>query len=228
MILFIASRGIAGGLRRGLRLIPGGAGSRVLVPEMLSVPGRDHDPDRSDHDRMVIDGRVRSACPLTGVVTGLDAVQPGDLPHVAAGDRAFVAAEMTAFLRVWLTTLPCPVVDPPTAIALSGPAGESATWSAAATELGVAHRRAAPFSPARATTVTVIHNGIIGPVPAPAIAAAALALTRTARVTAARLTFAEEPDGPVLLGALPWWNFPSPLVLRAILTYLPREERPPR
>ena len=55
---------------------------------------------------------------------------PADLPHVRAADRAFVAGEMTAFLHGWLGGLDCLVLDPPTTLALSGPAGERATWVA--------------------------------------------------------------------------------------------------
>jgi hypothetical protein len=36
-------------------------------------------------------------------------------------------------------------------------------------------------------------------------------------VTAVRLLFTEEAGDPVLVGAVPWWHVPSPLVLRAVL-----------
>ena len=64
-------------------------------------------------------GRAVDAAQLTEVSTTLGAVTPWDLPHVRAADREFVAAEMTAFLRLWPTTLACPVTDAATGRAAS-------------------------------------------------------------------------------------------------------------
>jgi hypothetical protein len=242
MILFIAGRGTAGIAARVLRSMPSGtAGTGVLTPEGLSVPGWAHDPEHPAGDRAVIDGQVRQSCQLTGVVTALDAVLPADLPHVTAGDRDFVAAEMTAFLRDWLATLACPVIDRPTTLALSGRAADPATWSAAAATLGVTERLGTAVPVTRITTVTVAADRVISPAPASRPARApcrppasrlfpaepmtaaeravkvALDLARTAGVTAARLMFSAEAGEPALVGAAPWWHVPSPLVLRAIL-----------
>jgi hypothetical protein len=207
-------------LRRGARRMLGPAsrwpGVTILEPSGLSVPGWAHDPDEPGEDRLVADGVICPARRLTAVITALDAVAPGDLPHVVAGDRSFVAAEMTAFLRSWLRTLACPVLDRPTVLALSGSAGDREVWSRAAAELGVLDRQAAPVPRARARAVTVIAGRIVGPAAPPAVAAAALALTRVAGVTAAHLTFTD--DGH-LAGAAPWWHRPAPAALQALLAH---------
>ena len=145
MILVIAGRQTARALRRlrGRAARPRNDGAvTVLDPAGLSVPGWTYDPADPDSGRIVIDGQAGHAAGLTAVITALDAVAPGDVPHVRIADRAFVAAEMTAFLRGWLATLACPVVDPPTTLALSGPGADRAVWSAAAA--AAASRSASP------------------------------------------------------------------------------------
>jgi hypothetical protein len=237
MIVVLAGRGTAGVVRRLLRSQDRPEVS-VLSPAGLSVSGWAHDPEHPADDCAVLDGRAVRADELTGVVTALDAVLPGDLPHVAAGDRGFVAAEMTAFLRDWLDTLACPVIDRPTALTLSGRAAQRAAWTAAAATLGITERLGTAAVPVTAvTTVTVAAGQVIGPVrtapgspggpgsaagharaaPAGQVPAAALALARTAGVTAVRLLFTEDAADPVLVGAVPWWHVPSPLVLCAVL-----------
>jgi hypothetical protein len=220
VIVVLAGRGTAGVVRRLLRSRDR-PGVSVLPPAGLSVPGWAHDPEHPAGDRAVIDGRAVRPDELTGVVTALDAVLPGDLPHVAAADRGFAAAEMTAFLRDWLDTLACPVIDRPTTLTLSGRAAQRAAWTAAAAALGITERLGTAAVPVTAvTTVTVAAGQVIGPVraaPSGQLPAAALALARAAGVTAARLLFTEEAGDPVLVGALPWWHVPSPLVLRAVL-----------
>jgi hypothetical protein len=209
MILLIVRRGA----RRLIGPASGWPGVAVLEPAGLSEPGWAHDPDRPQDGRLVADGAICPARRLTAVITALDAVAPGDLPHVVAGDRRFVASEMTAFLRSWLRTLACPVLDRPTVLALSGSAGDRTVWSRAAAELGIPDRQATPVPKTRTRAVTVVAGRVIGPAPAPA-GAAALALARAAGVTAAHLSLTD--DGQ-LCGAVPWWYRPTPAALRALL-----------
>jgi hypothetical protein len=209
-----------------------------MAPADLSAPGWAHDPEDPAASRLTLaDGPDQvskisyPAGKITAVLTALDAVWPADLPHVRSADRAFVAAEMTAFLRDWLATMDCPVLDRPTTLTLSGPAGERAAWSAAAAALGVPDRQATAVPRSRLQTVTVAAGRVIGPAPGPptpssgqqpgpamsSVAATALALARAAGVTAARLTFTTGTgEIPALCAAVPWWHVPEPLVLRAL------------
>jgi hypothetical protein len=218
MILLILRRGA----RRPLGLagghIPGHPEARVLEPSGLSAPGWAHDPENSAEDRLVVDGEVCLAGRLTAVITALDIVEPFDLPHVRTEDRGFVASEMTAFLRSWLQTLACPVLDRPTTLALSGTAGDRAVWSKAAAALAVADRQASLTPRTRTHVVTVAASRVVGPAPEPA-AATALSLTRAANVTAARLTLTDDGREPALCEAVPWWHAPSPAALRALLAH---------
>ena len=218
MILLIVGRaarrplGLAGGR------VPGQPGVRVLTPSGLSAPGWAHDPENPAEDRLVVDGEVHPADRLTAVITALDAVGPFDLPHVRAEDRGFVASEMTAFLRSWLRTLTCPVLDQPTTLALSGAAADRRGWSEAAAALAVPDRRATLTPRPRTYAVTVVAGRVVGAAPGPA-AATALSLARAAGVTAARLRLTDDARQPALCEAGPWWHAPSPLALRALLTH---------
>jgi hypothetical protein len=218
MILLIIGRGARRPLGLAAGYVPGPAGVRVLEPSGLSTPGWAHDPENPAEDRLVIDGEVHPAGRLTAVITALDAVQPFDLPDVRAEDRAFVASEMTAFLRTWLGTLTCPVLDRPTALALSGAAGDRAVWSTAATALAVPDRQAAPAPRTRTHAVTVAACRVVGPAPEPA-AATALSLARTANVTAARLRLTDDAREPAFCEAVPWWYGSSPAALRVLLAH---------
>lgn len=251
MILLIASRAAqrplrGATLRAALGNLPESPEVRLMAPADLSAPGWTHHPgDPAAGLLTLADGPYR-ASEITAVLPALDAVWPADLPHVQPADRAFVAAEMTAFLRDWLATLDCPVLDRPTTLTLSGPAGERAAWSAAAAALGVPDRQATAVPRERLLTLTVAVGRIMGPAPGPpappsglrpgpvmaAAAATALALTRAAGVAAARLTFTTGTGGvtsdgtghdgpdevPALCAAIPWWHVPDPLVLRALVT----------
>ena len=218
MILLILARG--GRRTFGLARddVPGDWGVTVLEPSGLSVPGWAHDPESPRDDRLVVGGDHYGAGRLTAVITALDAVEPFDLPHVRTEDREFVASEMTAFLRSWLQTLDCPVLDPPTTLALSGTASDRAVWSRATAALAVADRQAIPVPRMRTHAVTVVAGKIIGPAPEPA-ATTALSLAQAANVTAARLTLTNDTHDPALCDATPWWHAPSRPALQALLAY---------
>jgi hypothetical protein len=198
--------------------VPGDWGVTVLEPSGLSVPGWAHDPESPRGDRLVIGGDDYGTGRRTAVITALDAVEPFDLPHVRTEDREFVASEMTAFLRSWLQTLDCPVLDPPTTLALSGAASDRAVWSKATAALAVADRQPIPVPRMRAHVVTVVAGTVIGPAPEPA-ATTALSLAQAANVTAARLTLTDDTHDPALCDAAPWWYAPSWPALQALLAY---------
>jgi hypothetical protein len=218
MILLILSRGA----RRALKVAEGDARGHseigILEPSELSVPGWSHNPENPREDRFVVAGEIHPAERLTAVITALDAVEPFDLPHVRTEDRGFVASEMTAFLRSWLLTLACPVLDRPTTVALSGAAGDPAAWSKAAAAVAVTDRQAAPTPRTRTRAVMVVAGRVVGPAPEPA-ASTALSLAHAANVTAARLTLTDDAHEPAFCRAAPWWRTPDPAALQALLAH---------
>ena len=95
---------------------------------------------------------------IRGVVSLLPTVYPGELPHIVADEREYIAGEMMAFLVAWLTCLPCPMVNPPTPLCLVGPRFYHEQWLAAAVQAGLSiirsERSAASFTGVSAVRAT--------------------------------------------------------------------------
>jgi hypothetical protein len=125
-----------------------GEAAVVVCPQDLTLPGWTYARDPSLRTGVSRRGPF-GADDLTAVIVLLPAVQPGHLTHVRARDRDYVAAEMTAFLRAWLTGLPCPVVNPPTATCLSGPALTAHQW------VGLCARLSVPALPTQLTVPAI-------------------------------------------------------------------------
>lgn len=135
MYLIIASQ-VDEDARALLSHFPRGA-ARLLIPRDLSRPGwqvLSTDPATAQG---VAGGSKFNSAALTGVLTLLPAIWPPELVHIARDDREYVAAEMTAFLKYWLATLPCPVINYPTAGSLAGPNWRQEQWWYTAREAGL-------------------------------------------------------------------------------------------
>jgi hypothetical protein len=132
------------------RLLAGRLGEAAVAvgPQDLSRPGWTYARNPSRRTGVSCRGRF-PADGLTAVISRISAIQPVHLTHVRPGDRDYVAAEMTAFLRAWLTGLSCPVVNPPTATCLSGPALTAHQW------VGLCARLSIPAQPAQLTVPAV-------------------------------------------------------------------------
>jgi hypothetical protein len=74
---------------------------------------------------------------IQAVATTLEAVSTYDLPHIVRDDRIYVAAEMRAFLLVWLSTIPCAVLNRPTPMSLAGCGWRAEQWILTAAALGI-------------------------------------------------------------------------------------------
>ena len=103
----------------------------------VSTPGWCHHVDVPQEAVAVVGGQVVRAGVIRGVLTRLWAVQPDDLPHIAAEERAYVAAEATAFLVAFLAALPCRMLNRPTAGSLCGPAWQPEQWIRTAARAGI-------------------------------------------------------------------------------------------
>jgi hypothetical protein len=145
----------------------------VLTCEDLSVTGWRHTSEQRAGDMAVIAGRLVAREEIEGVLIRWPSVFGKELHHILAEDREYVAAEMTAFLRAWLTSLPCPVLNRPSAASLLGPAWRPEQWVRAAAELGIPVRPLRrhltfpnqpnpPRAPEGYATVTVIGERCFG------------------------------------------------------------------
>src|SRR5579872_3914402 len=95
--------------------------ARLLTSADLSRKGWRHFSDEPTASTAVISGRVVPVDQISGVLTLLTGVFEQELVDIVPSDRSYAAAEMTAFLLCWLSTLKCPVLNRPTPTCLSGP-----------------------------------------------------------------------------------------------------------
>ncbi len=136
MLVIVASRTDGRALLLAERWKPHDA--RVLTSRDLSTKGWSHRLDNGSAATMtVIDGCAVASERITGVLTCVPAITEDELPNVVADDRQFVAAEMTALLTAWLSSLTCPVVNRPTPASLMGPNWYPEQWVCAANELNI-------------------------------------------------------------------------------------------
>jgi hypothetical protein len=116
-------------------------GAAPLTPDDLSQAGWRHYLNAPADGVAIVGGRRVGVAEISGVLVRLPCVYEQDLPHIVPADRGYVAAEMTAFLASWLSTLPCPVLNRPTPTCLAGPFWRPEQWAFAAARLGI------PISP---------------------------------------------------------------------------------
>ncbi|MEU7730180.1 hypothetical protein AB0B78_33915 [Streptomyces sp. NPDC040724] len=242
MILVLASRRDSGA--RQLVDVWGPGRARLLTVDDLSYAGwrvRTKDPTASF---AVVAGEEVAAGELTGVVTRLPAVTAPEVRRIRVEDRDYAASEMSAFLNYWLSVLPCPVLNPPTAAALCGPGWRTEQWVMAARRLGIPVRprsrellpylradgngrgsvgNGAPGSLAGggAIQVTVIGDRCIGG-EEHGLTGAAEALAAAAGVPMLTTLFEEHGSEVRFVEAHPWTNAFDPRITDATLDYFQR------
>ena len=128
----------------------------VMSPADLSQGGWVHYVDSPQTSRLPIGGREVNEVDIRGVLVRIASVAVGDLGGIVEADRPYVAAEMTAFLLEWLSSLNCPVLNHPTAQSLGGPDFRQEQWVHFASKLGI---RCAPVRRDSVTTrATYVHD----------------------------------------------------------------------
>ncbi|SFK61883.1 hypothetical protein [Caulobacter sp. UNC279MFTsu5.1] len=110
----------------------------LATPRDLSRAGWRYEPDDPGATLALAGGEILPVAEIGCVLTRLSGVGQADLPHIAEEDRAYVAAEMTAFLLALLFGLGRPTVNRPTPQCLCGPLRSEAAWRRLALGLGLA------------------------------------------------------------------------------------------
>lgn len=205
----------------------------LLTCEDLSVPGWRHYVAATGTSMAVIDGREVAPGDITGVVTCLPNVSELELLHIVPADRAYVAAEMTAFLLSWLSSLSCPVINRPSPTCLSGPYWRPEQWAHLASQTGMrvqpVHRRVAlaegpaPAAP-ESTTVTVVGERCLGQAD-DAVLTGARRLARAANVETLTVRVSGPEPGATFLEAYPWPDLTSQETADALLEYVSSARR---
>lgn len=190
-------------------------GAALLTPDSLCTEGWRYDDAWPEDSRAVVDGVSLREEQLRGVLVRLPSVPGNELVQLHPEERAYVAAEMTAFLLAWLSRLPCPVLNRPTAACLAGPGWRAEQWLHAAARAGLSTVRlrrgtreagAAPPPMDGApppTRVTVVGQRCLGAT-TPNQARDALCLARAAGVELLSVHFAGTPSAPLVAGASLW------------------------
>ena len=217
-------------------------GATLLTCSDLSVAGWHWHPGNPNNATFVAGGRRLHVSELTGALTRLPAIFEQELQHIVASDRAYVATEMTAFLRAWLADLPRPVLNRPTATCLSGPGWRAEQWIATAARIGLpvepVQRRAgpaagqgsAPSDPLAAMptenepitgsiTGTVVGARCFGALPE-ALKSQARRLADAAGVDLLGVRFRLTEEGARFVGATVWPALTDPEVGEAVASYL--------
>jgi hypothetical protein len=214
--------------------------ARLLTSADLSSPGWLVSNQGEEAAMVVVGGEPVPADQIAGVLVRTPAIGSAELGVIVLEDRDYCAAEMTAFLTWWLTGLPAPVINRPTALSLAGPGWRPATWHIVAQRAGL--RSAAPRWRAerqhdhyagagssrrqppdgmRIEVVTVVDHRPIGTADA-LLAQQAVALARAAAAEALAVAFDTGSDPPGFLWAEPWVNIADPAVADALLESLLR------
>jgi hypothetical protein len=149
-----------------------GTDAALLTPRDLSVSGISVNTQSISSGSLVADTRSIRIDRIGGIVTLIPFVQPDELVHITADDRAYVAREMTAFLTFVLAEISCAKLNPPTATCLSGPAWHQEHWVTLARRLEIPvnpRRRASPPGDTAddgcdppAARVTVVGRQVVG------------------------------------------------------------------
>lgn len=204
-------------------------GARLLVPRELSERGWRYHIAAKGPSYGVAGGRRFASSQIGGVLVRLPRISAEELQHIEAAQREYVAAEMTAFLAAWLSSLRCPVLNRPGPACLFGPNWRPEHWVRLAAQVGLPVRPTQREVPAAAVhsktskravvTLTVVGNRCFG------VAEGNLkrGARRLAKAGAAEL-LAVHFDGPdrgsLFLGADPSPDLFSPDALDAVLERL--------
>jgi hypothetical protein len=201
----------------------------VLTCEDLSVIGWRHYQCSSRSSTFVVGGREVASVEITGVLTRLPGIWEQELLHIVPADRAYVAAEMTAFLVSWLSGLTCPVLNRPTPSCLSGPYWRLEQWVHAAAQIGIPVRpmrrriaqeiRSLPEDPlANPVMVTVVGDLCLGTVDE-SLTIQARQLADVANVDLLAVQFSGSGTGSLFVNAHLWPDVDNDNVADAVIHY---------
>ncbi len=216
MIVVVASRHDPGALALVDRWRPHGAA--LLRCEDLSIRGWRFEVERPSDATAIVEGQAVPAAAIRGVVTRRPFVLAAELLHVAEADREYVAAEETAFLFAWLSSLSCPVLNRPAGSSLSGPYWRHARWMQQGRAAGFSLDDPGERGPRDAFDVHVVGRRCIGSADERAIGPA-LRLARAAGVDWLRVSLANRADGPRLVSADATPDPSSPALLECALDF---------
>lgn len=210
---------------------------RTLTCEEVSQPGWKlaiRGVDRAGVDvelRAAVGGDLIPGERLRGVISRLGNITEQELRHIDVGDRAYVAAEMHAFLFAFLTALPCRKVNQPSPACLYGPNLRGGQWRQLARELGIPVEWEADVAAngshfgALESEIVVVGDRLIGAA-SDEVGGWSRELARAAGVSYLYVRYRSHGDEVKLMGADPYPRLEMEEVGPALISWLSRESLP--
>jgi len=206
---------------------------RTLTCEEVSRPGwklaiRGVAPARVEVELCAaLAGQLVPGERLRGVISRLGTVTEQELGHIEAGDRAYVAAEMHAFLFAFLRALPCRKVNEPSPACLYGPNFRGGQWRQLARDLGipVLCEADAVADGSLESEVVVVGDRLIGPLSGE-MARWSRELARAAGVSYLYVRYRYCGDEVMLMGADPYPRLEMEEVGPALISLLAEQSLP--
>ena len=179
----------------------------ITAQELIYAPAMEHSLNGQDFISSVTlktHGTLDSDS-ITSVVNRLEWLPDAHLARANATDRSYIQQELQAIWSSWISALPCPVINRPTAISMSGPTFHPAVWQhyAALAGLPTADMIYDSEQPEPVATVTM-HSVIVcqdqchSTSLSPELFDACLNLAEYTGFDMLELLFGQQPDGTVV------------------------------
>lgn len=190
-----------------------GLAAQIVTPqELVYAPDMQHllgDAEVYSGVTLKAHGTLDSVS-ITGLVNRVDFLPDAHLATVNATDRTYIQQELLAIWSSWISALPCPVLNRPTAISIAGPLYHPAIWHhyAAAVGLPVAQMiydtdLPDPVTPAPVHSAIVCLGTCYSASLSPDLFGACCELAAYAGLDMVELFFGSEPRGTVFSYASP-------------------------
>lgn len=165
----------------------------------LSCAGWRYESGRPEQASACAGGHVIPSEHIAAVMCRIAVVRPDELPHVHRDDRAYVAAEITAFLRAWLAQFAGLRFNEPTWRSLAGPGWHSFQWTWRVARIGipVAELSRSPADVRRSRRETVVATVVGGDVfglTDPTLLDYSVRIARAAKAGLLAVTFVHDGD----------------------------------
>lgn len=117
-----------------------GVDAQIITPqELVYAPDMQHlldGPEVYSAVTLKTHGMLDSAS-ITGLVNRVDFLPDAHLVTVSPTDRTYMQQELLAIWSSWISALPCPVINRPTATSMVGPVYHPAIWHHYAAAVGL-------------------------------------------------------------------------------------------
>ncbi|NNE54056.1 MAG: hypothetical protein HKN30_16840 [Sulfitobacter sp.] len=195
-------------LRRRHRLA-----AQIITPqELVYAPDMQHllgEAETYSAVTLKTHGTLENAS-ITGLVNRVDFLPDAHLANVNAADRTYIQQELLAIWSSWISALPCPVLNRPTAISIAGPVYHPAIWHHYAAAVGLPVAQVIydadlpdPQTPAPVHSAIVCQGVCYSPTLPRELFAACCELAAYAGLDMVELLFGSGPGGTVFSHASP-------------------------